>query len=149
MNPITIDTVNDLRNEIAELIQEESVTSNVFAGDSVYAYPRSTFQSFPAAVVMPSENATEYGSSDNRKLLFSFHVNIYYPAAKESEQQKTEEAVGEAVAEILRIFCQKHPLTECDWVTPVPSVWGETTVGEATYRTATVILQCVKYINVQ
>ena len=147
MNPITKDIVNDLRDEIAQKILAESNDTEIF--DSVYAFPKSTIETFPAVIVMPSENATDYGSSDHRKMQFSFHLNVYYPAAKESEQEKTELAVGEAVGELLRIFSQKHPLNECDWVVPIPSVWGETTVGEATYRTATVILQCVKYVTVQ
>lgn len=142
MNPITKDTVNEIRAEIAEVIN----TSSIFK--AVYAFPKSTLEGFPAVIVMPSENSADYGDTQSRKMLFSFHLNIYYPAPKEADQEKAELAVGEAVGELLRLFLEKHPLTTCDWVNPVPSVWGEVTVSEATYRTAQVILQCVKYVGV-
>lgn len=143
MDPVTKDIVNDIRNEIAEKIENES---SIFG--AVYAYPKATLSGFPAVIVMPSENEADYGSTNSRELTFSFHLNIFYPTNKETEYEKTELAVGEAVGELLRIFLVKHPLTKCDWAEPVPSVWGETTVGEATFRTAQVILRCVKHVTI-
>lgn len=145
MDAVTKDIVNDIRSEIAEVIIAQS---DLFAEDSVYAYPKSTMKGFPALVVMPSENDSEYGSTNSRHLNFSFHLNIYYPVNEETEYEQAELAVGEVVGDLLRIFLQKHPLTTCDWVTPVPSIWGETVVGEGTFRTAQVILQCVKHVQV-
>lgn len=143
MQPVTKDIVNDIRAEIAAKIVSDST---IFG--SVYAYPKATLEGFPSVIVMPSENEADYGSTNSRELTFSFHLNIFYPTNKESEYEKTELAVGEAVGEILRIFLVKHPLTTCDWVTPVPSIWGETTVGEATFRTAQVMLKCVKHVQI-
>jgi hypothetical protein len=146
MSQITKDTINEIRQEIADLIETESVTSEIFA--VVYAYPKSTIQDFPAVIVMPSENESDYAATDSRKMTFAFDLNIFYPTNKEIEAEKTELAVGEAVGEILRIFTARNPLTNCDWVIPVPSIWGEVTVGEATFRTATVNLQCIKYVEI-
>lgn len=143
MTQVTKDIVNDIRAEIASKIVDDST---IFG--SVYAHPKATLEGFPSVIVMPSENDADYGSTNSRQLEFSFHLNIYYPTNKESEYSKTELAVGEAVGELLRIFLVQHPLTTCDWVTPIPSIWGETTVGEATYRTAQVVLRCVKHVQI-
>lgn len=143
MDPITKDIVNDIRAEIAAKIEGDS---EIFS--AVYPWPKATLEGFPAVIVMPSENDADYGSTNSRELVFTFNLNVYYPTTKESEYEKTELAVGECVGELLRIFLVKHPLTTCDWVTPIPSIWGETTVGEATFRTAQVILRCVKHVEI-
>lgn len=140
---VTKDIVNDLRAEIAEKIEDDS---ELFS--AVYPWPKATLEGFPAVIVMPSENEADYGSTSTRELTFVFNLTVYYPTTKESEYEKTELAVGECVGELLRIFLVKHPLTKCDWVTPIPSIWGETTVGEATFRTAQVILRCVKHVTI-
>lgn len=134
---VTKDIVNQIRAEIASVIEAQS---EIFS--AVYPWPKATLEGFPAVIVMPSENSAEYGSTNSRELAFSFHLNVYYPTTKEDDFEKTELAVGECVGELLRIFLAKRPLTTCDWVEPIPSVWGETTVGEATFRTATVTLKC-------
>ena len=137
------DTVNNIRAEIASVIESES---DLF--QAVYPWPKATLEGFPAVIVMPSENSSEYNSTSDRKMLFSFDLNVYYPTTNESGYEKTELAIGECVGDLLAIFCKRHPLTTCDWVTPVPSIWGETQVGEATYRTAKVILQCVMHVEI-
>lgn len=142
MEPLSPTIVNDLRAEIVTKLE----TSDLF--QEVYASPRSTFEGFPVAIVMPSENEAEYGSTDNRRMTFVFHVHIYYPVKNEAEYAKAERAVGECVGEVLNMFLEKNPLTNCDWVIPVPSSWGETAVGEAVYRTSTVVLSCIKYVQV-
>lgn len=143
MPTVTKDIVNDIRAEIAAKIESDSV---IFS--AVYPWPKATLEGFPAVIVMPSENDADYGSTNSRELVFTFNLNVYYPTTKESEYEKTELAVGECVGELLRIFLVKHPLTTCDWVTPIPSIWGETTVGEATFRTAQVVLRCVKHVEI-
>lgn len=143
MDPVTKDIVNDIRAEIAEKIESDS---DLFS--AVYPWPKATLEGFPAVIVMPSENDADYGSTNSRHLEFTFNLTVYYPTNKEDEYEKTELAVGECVGDLLKIFLTKHPLTTCDWVTPIPSVWGETVVGEATFRTAQVILKCVKHVQI-
>lgn len=144
MDPITKDTINNIRAEIAAKIEADS---DLFS--AVYPWPKATLEGFPAVIVMPSENEADYGSTNSRHMTFTFNVTIYHPTTQESEYEQTELTVGQCVGDILRIFLDKHPLTTCDWVTPIPSIWNETTVGEATYRTAQVILRCVKQIQIQ
>lgn len=134
--------INDIRAEIASSIPTGS--GQIFG--AAYAYPKSTLAGFPAAVVIPSENEADYASTANDRAVFAFRVMIYYPMKKESEQEKAETAVGEAVGELIKIFSPRGVLSTCDWVEPVPSVWGEAVVGEGVYRTAEVTLRCVKYL---
>lgn len=140
---VTKDIVNDIRAEIAALIEAQSTLF-----EAVYPWPKATLEGFPAVIIMPSENDSDYGSTNSREIAFTFHLNVFYPTTKETEYEKTELAVGECVGELLRIFLVKHPLTTCDWVEPVPSIWGETVVGEATFRTAQVILRCRKVVQI-
>lgn len=142
---ITKDFINDIRNEIAQKISSES---NLFG--HVSAYPKATIDGFPAVIVMLSENDTAYastGSQDSRKITLVFSLNVYYPANKEAEQAKAETAMGEAVSELLRIFCVKKPLTKVDLAKIGTTPWGETSVDEATYRTAQVLLSCSAYVD--
>ena len=142
MDTITKDLLNDIRAEIATYISAES---DLF--EAVYAWPKATLSGFPAVIIMPSENESDYQSTSMREVVFAFDVTVYYPTTKESEYEKTELAMGECISDLLRIFLVKHPLTTCDWVRPVPSLWGETTVGEATFRTAQLKLRCVKFVQ--
>ena len=142
---ITKDFINTIREEIASKI---STGSTLFG--HVSAFPKTTIDGFPAVIVMISENEVVYastGSVDSRRINLVFSLNVYYPANKESEQEKAEEAMGEAVSELLRIFCVKRPLTSCDLAKIGVSPWGETAVDEATYRTAQVILTCSAFVD--
>lgn len=140
---ITKDTINNIRAEIASVI--EAVVGDGVIG-VVYAFPKSTLSKYPGVVVMPSENSADYSSTGDDRMTFGFNLNIYYPVKTEAEYEAAETAIGEAVAELIRLFTPRNALTTCDWVDPVPSVWGEATVGEAVFRTAQVTLRCVKYL---
>lgn len=139
-----MDTFNEIREEIATKILTESDTIQ-----ASYAYPRSTLEGFPAAVVMPSENQSDYGSTQSDRVTFVFRVMIYYPIKDEGASEDSERHLGKAVAEIVfDIFRARSSLSNvCDHVEPAPSVFGETTVGQGVYRTAEVLLRCVKYMG--
>lgn len=140
------DFINELRAEIAAYILEES---DIFPTDSVYAFPKSTLSAYPAVVIMPSENISDYGDTEVNKLNLAFNLIVYYPMQTEGDQEDAELAVGEAVGELLRIFSGRNELTGCDWVQPAPSVWADVTVGEANFRTAMITLRCIKYVDVR
>ena len=139
------DFINDIRAEIAEYITTQS--ADIIP--AVYAFPKSTLESYPAVVVMPSENVSDYGDTQDNKFAVAFNLIVYYPVQTEVDQEDTELAVGEAVGELMRIFSVRNPLTTCDWVTPVPSVWGDAEVGQGIFRTALITLRCIKYMTVR
>lgn len=143
MDTITKDLMNNIRAEIAAKIESDS---ELF--EAVYPWPKATLSGFPAIIIMPSENESDYESTNSREVVFAFDLTVYYPTTKEADYEKTETAMGECVSDLLRIFLVKHPLTTCDWVRPIPSLWGETTVGEATFRTAQLKLRCVKFVQI-
>jgi hypothetical protein len=143
---ITKTFINDIRAEIASVI--EAGDDDLFG--AVAPFPVSTLEGFPAVVVMLAENDVAFastGSQDSRKMILTFSLNVFYPATKQSEQEKAEEAMGEAVSQLLKIFCVKKPLTKADLASVGVSPWGETVVGEATYRTASVILTVSTYVD--
>ena len=143
---ITRDFINDIRNEIKTVI--EANDDGLFG--FVSAFPKSTLDGFPAVVIMMAENDVLFastGSNDSRKMMLSFNLEVYYPVTKESEQEKAETAMGEAVSQLIKIFSIKKPLTKCDLAKVGLSPWDEVVVGEATYRTARVNLVCSTYVD--
>lgn len=142
---ITKDFINTIREEIATYIGDNSTLFGV-----VSPFPISQLDAFPAVVVMLNENDVAFastGSQDSRKITLQFSLNVFYPATKQSEQEKAEEAMGEAVSELLRLLCVKRPIESADLSSIGLSPWSETVVGEATYRTAQVILNVSKYVD--
>lgn len=143
---ITKDFINTIREEIAEVLGD----SDVFGQVSAYPVSVEKIEKFPVVVVMISENEVAFastGSQDSRKITLGFSLNIYYPATSADEQELAEEAMGEAVSEVLRLFCIKKPLASCDLAKIGITPWGETTSGEATYRTAQVLLTTSVYVD--
>ncbi len=134
------DFINTLRASVADMIPVGE--GEIFAFKS--AWPVSDISSYPAVIVMPSENNTDYGTTYENRVSIVFELQVYYPL-DEAEPEKTERAVGKAVGELLSIFSQKAGVPGTIITRPVPSVWGDTTIGPKPYRTATVILTCVTY----
>jgi hypothetical protein len=132
--------------EIRQAIIDE-ITNNAQTIQAVYR-TKSTFAGFPAVVVLPSDSDSDFGTTQDDRYTFVFRVKIYYPITAESEQDTVEEALEDALDELIGIFKVRNVLAgACDWVMPVPFTWGEETVGEGVYRTASITLKCVKYID--
>jgi hypothetical protein len=137
------DTINNLREKIGDVITAQS---SLFK--AVYSFPKSTMDGYPAVVIMPSENEADYNSTADDRITLGFSLYIYYPIKGEDTYELAEKAIGQCTSDLLRIFSVKGVLGEfCEWVRPVPSVWGEATVGESIYRTNTLTLKCIKYIG--
>lgn len=109
---------------------------------------KSTFAGFPAAVVLVSDNESDYGTTQKDRMVYVFRVKVYYPIKNESEQESVETALEDAIDELIEVFRIRNVLgSACDWVEPVPSAWGEEVVAEAVYRYAQITLRCVKYVG--
>lgn len=115
---------------------------------SAYDYERSTFEGFPATIVVPTDNDAEYGSNTNDRIEFVFKVRSYYPIPDEGEHDAAEDALTDVVDELLTLFSSRDVLgSACDWVEPAPSVWQYEERGEGVYRVAEITLKCVKYVS--
>lgn len=144
---ITKELINNIREEIAERIETEQ--EDVFA--HISAHPTSKLDGFPAVIVMLSQNDVSFastGSNDARKITLTFSLNCYFPATKEADQLKAEEAMGEAVSELLRIFCVKKPLNTVDLAKVGVTPWEDQSVGDAVYRSAQVLLTVSLYVDI-
>lgn len=142
---ITKTLINDVAAEIGTVLE----TSDLF--QHVSSHPVSTFQGFPAVEVVVSENENSYnstGGNDARRITLSFTLNVYQQITKESNQQKAELVMREAVSELLRLFLRKKPLTTCDLATVTNTPFSTTTEGEAVYRMASVILTCTVFVDI-
>lgn len=112
-----------------------------------YGYIPSTFSGFPAVVVRPTDNESDYGDSSVDKMKFVFKARAYYLMQEEDEESGAETALEEVIDEILTTFKERNVLgSACDWVEPIPSIWEYEVRGEAVYRVAEITLKCVKYL---
>jgi hypothetical protein len=132
----------DIRAAIKKLIDENSETVQ-----AVYNYDRSTFEGFPAVIISPSENQSDYESNQHDKVTFVFKVRAFYPIPKESEHAAAETALEGVVDELLGLFRDHDCLgSACDWVEPTPSAWYYEERSEAVYRVAELTIKCRKYV---
>lgn len=143
---ITKELINNIRAEIAQRIVDEQ--DNVFG--HIAAHPTSKIEGFPAVIVMLSQNDVTFastGGQDARKITLTFSLNCYFPAMKEEDQLKAENAMGEAVSELLRIFCVKKPLNTVDLAKVGVTPWEDQSIGDAVYRSAQVLLTVSVYVD--
>jgi len=113
----------------------------------VYDYDRSTFSGFPAVIISPSENSSDYANTEADKVVFVFKVRAFYPITKESEHEDAEKALEDVVDELLDLFSDRRVVPACDWVEPAPSAWYYEERGEAVYRVAEITVRCRKYVD--
>lgn len=114
----------------------------------VYLTDRSSFDyGYPVAIVTPTENESDYGSTCADRMVFVFKVRLYYPITKADTQEADELALQGVVDDVLALFKNRGVLDPvCTWVEPAPSVWQYEERGEGVYRMAEVTLRCVKYV---
>lgn len=111
-----------------------------------YRTDQATFSGFPASVVSPSENESDWSSNSDDKRIYVFKIRTYYPIKNEADYDEAETALEDAMDEMITAFSQRGVLgAACDWVEPVPSVWQFEQRGEGIYRMAEITLRCVKY----
>lgn len=132
----------DIRQKIKDTLLTIDKIQNVYIAD------RSRFEGFPVAVVSPSENETDYGSTHKDRRVFVFKVRLYYPIKGESTQEAEELALEEVVDDVIKKFNKRSVLDPvCDWVEPVPSIWQYEERGEGVFRMAEITLRCIKYVQ--
>jgi hypothetical protein len=132
--------------DIADAIKNKVNTAE--SVEVVYGYEKSTFAGFPAVVIVPTSNDSDYGSTESDKITYVFKVKAYYIIKDETEMEEADTAMYEVMDELSNIFRERDVLGDaCDWVEPVPGEWDFEERGEAVYRTATLTLRCKKYVG--
>lgn len=134
----------EIREKIIEVINQDADKIGI-----AYKTDRSSMEAFPCAIVSPSENQSDYGSTAQRdRMTFIFRVRIYYPIKDEANQEAAELALEDALDQMIDIFRNRTVLDGvADWVQPIPSVWQYELRNDGTYRMAEITLNCVKYIG--
>lgn len=131
----------DIRAAIVEVVGEMSSVQEA------YGYEKSTFEGFPAVVIVPTDNESDYATQQNDRIRFVFKIRAYYPIPDETKHAAAEAALEAVMDEMLDSFRARGVLgTACDWVEPAPSKWEYEERGEAVYRVAELTLGCVKYV---
>lgn len=132
----------NIRNAIVTLLN----SLNIFA--EVYTSEVSEYSGYPVAVVSPSDNDADYGSTDADKVTFSFKVRVIYLIKKGSTQASVDDKMYDLSDTILNAFKTRGALgNTCDWIQPVPSVWAMEDRGEGVLRTREFTIKCKKYVS--
>lgn len=125
-----------------------AITSNSDQIEAAYRTERSSVDGYPAAVVVPSENESDYHqtSPGSNKETYIFTIRVFYPFTE--GQEEADLALEKAIDELIGIFRDRSILgAAADWVSPVPSRWGYQTRGDGTMRVAELTIRAVKYID--
>lgn len=113
---------------------------------ATYRAPTATMSGFPAAVVAPSSNESDYQSTDRDKQTIVFYVRIFNLIEDEATREQSELDLEEALDEMLTIFRPRNALgTACDWVSPAPGIWEEVAISDKVYLMGEITLRCVKH----
>ena len=134
----------NIRNAIKTILEG----LNIF--EAVYGSEVSEYAGYPVAVISPSENDSDYSSTDADKVVFSFKVRIVYLIQDATKQSAVDDKMYDISADLMEAFKTRDVLGSlCDWVQPVPSVWGTEDRGESVLRTREFTLKCTKYVGNQ
>lgn len=132
----------NIRNAIVSLLNTLSIFQEVYTSEV------SQYSGYPVAVVTPSDNDADYGSTDADKVTFSFKVRVIYLIQKGTNQSDVDDKIYDVSDTILNAFKTRGALGNvCDWVQPVPSVWGTEDRGEGVLRTREFTIKCKKYVS--
>lgn len=124
-----------------------AITNSITKVQETHGYEKSTFDGFPAAVVVPTSNESDYGSTRVDRFVFIFRVKIYYLIQKESDHEAAENALIDVVDEFLTVFNNRNVLGIADgWVEPVPGIFEYEVRDSAVYRVAEITLRCINYV---
>lgn len=131
-----------IRNAIVTLLQ------NLGIFEAVYTSEVSEYAGYPVAIVTPSDNDADYGSTDADKITFGFKIRVVYLIQKGTSQSDVDDKIYDISEQILDTFKTRGALgSTCDWIQPVPSVWATEDRGEGVYRTREFTIKCKKYVS--
>ncbi len=132
----------NIRNAIVTVLQ------NLGIFEAVYTSEVSEYAGYPVAIVSPSDNDSDYGSTEADKVTFSFKIRIIYLIKKGSDQNGVDDKMYDLSESILNAFKTRGALGNvCDWIQPVPSIWGTEDRGEGVLRTREFTIKCKKYVS--
>jgi len=129
---------NTLRTAIIDKLNGAEVTKIA----SAYRTDRSGLNSFPSAIITPSEKSADFHSTAQDRRVYAFVVRVFYPFTE--GQDEADMALEVALDELEEVFNQRETLgNACLWVEPVPSQWGYVERDKNFYRVAELVLRCV------
>lgn len=113
----------------------------------VHNYDKPTFDSSPAAIVVPSGNESDFITTAHNKRRYSFVVTLLVPYDPQGASS-AESTLVDLVDDLIDDFDQDCTLGgEVLMMTAAPSAWGYQQ-REKLYRVATIALKCDAYFNV-
>lgn len=126
----------------------DKITASATTIQAAYRTDRSEISGYPAALVFPSEAEADYfqtAAQSNREV-YIFTIRVIYPFTE--GQEEADISLEAALDELLTIFRDRTALgAACDWVEPVPSIWGYMDRPSGQARVGELKLRAVKYVE--
>ena len=136
-------TPADIRAAIVKAIQD-----NITKAGAVYGYNRSTFDAFPAVVVIPEDDENKVSSTNSSRDDFMFKVLVYYDIPEEGEHDDAEAALDEIYGELLELFQNRSLLGDvCEWCYRENGTWGYEERNNGIFRFVEFTVHAVKYLR--
>jgi len=127
---------------------KKAIDDNATTVQKTYTYERSTFEGFPAVIITPSADQSDYHDNQKDRSVFVFKIRAYYPISNEASHEAAESALETVIDELITIFFRRDCLgSACDWLEPILGTWYYEERGEGIYRVAELTLHCIKYIS--
>ena len=136
-----MDDFNDIIDEIVVIL------GGVSGIAEAHAYDKAEFGSYPAAIVVPSENKSEYATTTQNLREYVFTVRLHYPMEKtgDANHLKADQSLRNLVIKVLDAFDANYTLNSTvNFSRAAPSAWGYQTRGAGTLRVTEVTLTGVK-----
>lgn len=116
----------------------------------IRTYPTVQFNGWPAANVVPATSISDYQSISQNLRTYSFDIDLYYNIQEVDNggYQVAFDNMRLLVDKVLDALDNSNDLNNaCDFLRPMPSVWGmvETAAGSA--LTAKITCQCAKVVD--
>ena len=88
----------NIRDAIVTVLQGLGIFENVYSSDV------SEYGGYPTAVVTPSENDSDYGSTESDKVTFIFKVRIVYLIQDKTQQTAVDNIMYDLSDSVLKAF---------------------------------------------
>jgi len=130
--------------DFIQKIKENLETVGRLNPEAIYDYDEQNLRGYPSAIVMPSENMSDYVSTTENRRTFVFTIRICQEFSTISLKD-ADEILRNVVDEIIKVFDKDYKLGgTADKVFATPSVWGYAQRESGVVRTADIRLQVQK-----
>ena len=129
----------------------QSVLSGITSIHEVHDFDKGKFDGYPAVVVFPSENASEFATTSQNLREYVFTIRFHQPMEKigTNYHKDADRILRELLDEAITAFDTNFSLSGVvNWCKATPSSWGYQERDTGVVRIAEIKLSCMKLVSV-